>query len=303
MGSSPGKPPLTDTVQTRRVIRFAALNGTASAQNAVVNIIVRPDYLSLSQEAARFAADAVRKNPGIVLGLPTGSTPLGMYAELVREHRQGLDLSRVRTFNMDEYIGLADNDPQSYHTYMFREFFAHVNVPAEYIHIPSGNPQAGLDAACEDYEQAIRSAGGIDLQISGIGVNGHIGFNEPGSDFASRTRAVDLAPSTLSGMRRYFPNPDRMPSRAVTIGVGTILEARRVLLLASGVRKADAVVRAVEGPVSAAIPASALQLHSDVTWILDEDAASKLGRRPPQPPSAKSSSSSEGGGASSLWLR
>jgi glucosamine-6-phosphate deaminase len=243
-----------------------------------VIVVVKKDYQAVGEEAARIIATAIRDNPCIRLGLPTGSTPLGMYAQLVQEHRRGLDLSRVRTFNMDEYIGLPTDSPQSYRAYMFREFFSHVNVHAANIHIPDGNPPEGLDAESTAYEKVIKDSGGVDLQISGIGVNGHIGFNEPGSSVTSRTRAVVLAESTLAGMRRYFPAGDDLPRTAITIGVGTILEARRIVLMASGTRKADIVAKAIEGPLTVTVPASALQLHGDVTVILDEDAASKLQR-------------------------
>jgi glucosamine-6-phosphate deaminase len=199
-----------------------------------------------------------------------------MYAELIRCHRDGLDLSGVRTFNMDEYIGLPVASPHSYRGYMFREFFNHVNVPDGNIHIPCGHPPDDLAHEAERYEESIRKAGGLDLQITGIGVNGHIGFNEPGSEFTSRTRVVELAETTLAGMRQYFGETARMPRRAITIGMRTILDARRIVLLASGTRKAEAVAKALQGPVTTAIPASALQLHNNVTVILDRDAAAGL---------------------------
>jgi glucosamine-6-phosphate deaminase len=243
-----------------------------------VIVLIKTDYTELSREAAGIVAAAIRKNPCLTLGLPTGSTPLGMYSELIRYHREGLDLSGIQTFNMDEYVGVDANSPESYRSYMFREFFDHVNVPAKSIHIPAANPGDGFDAEAMRYEKLIRNAGGLDLQISGIGVNGHIGFNEPGSGRTSRTRVVRLADSTREGMRRYFVNGRDMPRSAITIGVGTIMEARAVVLLASGIRKAGAVAGALEGPVTTDIPASALQRHPHVTVILDQAAASMLKR-------------------------
>ena len=213
-----------------------------------MRVLVTPDYRTLNRDAAEIIADAVRLKPDLTLGLPTGNTPLGMYEDLVR---RGVDFSRVTTFNLDEYVGLAPDDARSFMAYMHRQFFDHVNVKPERIHFPD-----------DDYEQAIRAAGGIDLLILGIGANGHIAFNEPGSSFSSRTRVVDLAPETVGPVRR-----------GITMGIATILEARRILLLASGSAKAGIVQRSLYGPVSESIPASALQLHSDVTVILDKNAS------------------------------
>ena len=211
--------------------------------------------------------------PGLTLGLPTGNTPLGMYEELVRQHRhEGLDFSRVRTFNLDEYLGLARDHPQSYRSYMQARFFNHVNVRPENTDVPDGSPGVDAKAECDRYENAIRNAGGIDLLIVGIGANGHIAFNEPGSGFDSRTRVVSLAPETIGNARKYFANDEDVPSSAITIGIRTILEARRIVLLASGRTKADAVERMLGDPVSESLPASALQLHPDVIAIVDERA-------------------------------
>jgi len=221
----------------------------------------------MSLQAAQIVADAVRLKPDAVLCLPTGNTPLGMYAELVRRHREeGLDFSRVRTFNLDEYIGLGPDHRGSYHVYMRRHFFDHVNVAEENFHIPN-------DTESEGYERAIHEAGGLDLLIVGIGANGHIAFNEPGSSFESRTRVVTLAPETLANARRHFDNDADVPGTAVTVGIRTILDARQVLLLASGSDKAGVVERAIRGPVSESLPASALLLHANVLAILDQAAA------------------------------
>ena len=238
-----------------------------------MRVLVTPDYRTLSRQAAEIIADAVRFEPRLTLGLPTGSTPLGMYEELVRKHSdENLDFSRVKTFNLDEYIGLAPGHPSSYHTYMHLHFFDHVRIPIKHIHIPDGAPGIDTDRESIRYEQAIQQAGGIDLLVVGIGSNGHIAFNEPGSSFASRTRIVDLTRETRANAGRYFASEDEVPRRAITVGIGTILESRRILLLASGSGKSGAVARALQGPVSEDMPASALRGHFDVTAILDEAA-------------------------------
>ena len=238
-----------------------------------MRVLVTPDYRTLSEEAAALVARAVRMKPDLALGLPTGNTPLGMYEELIRKHRQEeLDFSRVRTFNLDEYLGIAPGHPWSYHAYMKTRFFDHVNVRPEHAHIPDGSP--GIDAAleCERYENAIRDSGGIDLLIVGVGTNGHIAFNEPGSSFDSRTRVVSLAPETIQNAWKHFANEAEIPKHAITVGIRTILDARHILLLAAGPAKAEAIERALRSPVSESVPASAIQLHSDVIVILDEAA-------------------------------
>ena len=241
-----------------------------------MRVLVTPDYRTLSQTAADLLVKAVRSKSDLKLGLPTGSTPLGMYEELVKRYRdENLDFSRVQTFNLDEYEGMDEHDPKSYHTYMRVNFFNHVNIPAANIHIPNGSP--GIDPAAEsrNYEKAIQDNGGIDLLIVGIGANGHIAFNEPGSPFDSRTRPVTLARETIANARRHFATeaPAReVPGTAITMGIGTILAAQRILLIASGALKASAVTRALTGPVSESVPASALQLHPHVIAILDEAA-------------------------------
>jgi glucosamine-6-phosphate deaminase len=237
-----------------------------------MRVLVTPDYRTLSRTAAELILKAIAAKPDLVLALPTGSTPLGLYEELVRRFREeNRDFSGVTTFNLDEYLGLPQAHPNSYHTYMRRQFFDHVNIPASNIHIPDGSPEVDPDVESRLYEKAIQDAGGIDLLIMGIGANGHIAFNEPGSPLDSRTRAVQLTAETIQNARRYFSESDP-PSRAITIGIGTILEARRIVLLASGSHKADAVERALHGPVSESAPASALQLHANVIVIPEETA-------------------------------
>jgi glucosamine-6-phosphate deaminase len=237
-----------------------------------MRVLVTPEYRTLSQTAAELVIKALHAKSNLSLGLPTGRTPLGMYEELVRKHREKhLDFSDLRTFNLDEYLGLPPDHPKAYHTYMRRHLFEHVNMSPANIHIPDGSPGIDADRESERYEKAIHDAGGLDLLIVGIGANGHIAFNEPGSAFDSRTRAVDLAPETIANAKQYFGS-DSVPARAITMGIGTMLEARRILLLAAGPSKAHAVDRALRGPVSVDVPASALQLHPRVVAILDEAA-------------------------------
>jgi glucosamine-6-phosphate deaminase len=213
-----------------------------------MQVVVTPDYRTLSREAADIVADAVRSKPTLRIGLPAGNTPTGMYEQLVAAQ---IDFARVRTFNIDEYVGLAVDDARSFRAYMRRIFFDHINLPPENIYFPD-----------ENYEQTIRAAGGIDLLVLGIGLNGHIAFNEPGSQLTSRTRIVDLAPETAGPVRR-----------GITMGIATILEARRILLLASGSSKREVLRRALEGPVQESLPASALQTHPALTVIMDNAAS------------------------------
>ena len=233
-----------------------------------------------SEEAAAIAARAighlVDDNPNAVLGLATGSTPLLLYQELVRLHREEhLDFSRVTTFNLDEYVGLGPDDPHSYHHFMREYLFRHINIAPERTHIPDGLAQ-NIPAYCARYEAEIKAAGGIDLQVLGIGADGHIGFNEPTSSFASRTRIKTLTAVTRRANSRFFDGEQKVPHHAITMGIGTIMEARQCLLLAFGEQKAQAVAGAIEGPITAMNPASALQLHPQTKVFLDAGAASML---------------------------
>jgi len=240
-------------------------------------LVLKPNSEELGREAARVIANAIRRNPALRLGLATGSTMLAMYQELVRLHRrESLDFSKVVTFNLDEYLGLSSNHPQSFHHYMRENFFAHVNVDAGNIHIPDGAIKGNYQQYCASYEEVIRNAGGIDLQILGIGRNGHIGFNEPTSSLGSRTRLKVLSKETIQDNRKFFASQDEIPQCAITMGIGTILESKRILLLASGSPKAAAIAKAIEGPLTASVTASALQLHSDVTFIIDREAGAEL---------------------------
>ena len=241
-----------------------------------MEIIVKDAGEEMSKCAARVVARALNAKPNAVLGLATGATPLGLYKELVRMHKdEGLDFSQVTTFNLDEYVGLTQNHPQSYHYFMHENLFKHINIPKQNIYIPSGTTD-NYEAFCAWYEQRIHDCGGIDLQLLGIGSDGHIAFNEPSSSLGSRTRIKTLAQQTIEDNARFFDTLDQVPIYAITMGVGTILEARKIILLASGKNKASAVAAAVEGPVTSMITASALQLHRDTICVIDREAASAL---------------------------
>ena len=244
-----------------------------------MEVIIKQTYEQMSRAAAELVADLLNEKPNAVLGMATGSTPLGLYKELVRMHvDEGLDLSQVTTFNLDEYVGLPVTHPQSYHYFMHENFFKHVNIAPHNIYIPSGTT-SNYRAFCQWYEQRIEECGGIDLQILGIGSDGHIAFNEPTSSLSSRTRLKTLAKSTIDDNARFFDRREDVPIYAITMGVGTILESGTALLLANGKGKASAIAEAVEGPVTSMITASALQLHPRVKVFIDGDAAGELQMR------------------------
>lgn len=244
-----------------------------------MEVIIRTTEEEAAQLAADLIGSALGANPKLVLGLATGRTMEGLYAKLVQEHQAGqLDFSSAVTFNLDEYIGLAPENPNSYRTYMNRHLFHHINIPLENTHLPNG-AAPDLERECADYEERIAAAGGIDLQMLGIGSTGHIGFNEPLSALRSRTRCKALTPGTVAQNAPLFDNPEHMPRRAITMGVGTILDSRRCIMLVTGDAKADIVSKAVEGPITSMISATALQLHPRCTVIVDEGAAAKLENR------------------------
>ncbi len=244
-----------------------------------MEVIIKETYEEMSRAAAHEVARLLNTKPNAVLGMATGSTPLGLYQELVRLHREeGLDFSQVTTFNLDEYVGLPPDHPQSYHYFMHENFFKHVNVPQQNIYIPSGNT-SNYRAFCGWYEQRIEECGGIDLQILGIGSDGHVAFNEPGSSLTSRTRLKTLAKQTIDDNARFFDKAEDVPIYAITMGVGTILEARELILLANGDNKAWAVGAAIEGPVTGMVTASALQMHPYAKVYLDSPSATQLKMR------------------------
>jgi len=222
-----------------------------------MEVLVHRTYEEMSRAAAALVADVLNTKPNAVLGMATGSTPLGLYQELVRRHREeGLDFSQVTTFNLDEYVGLGPKHAQSYHHFMHDNFFKHVNIAPSNIYIPSGTT-SNYPAFCQWYEGRIGECGGIDLQILGIGSDGHIAFNEPGSSLSSRTRLKTLSKQTIDDNARFFERRDDVPVYAITMGVGTILDARSLILVASGKGKSKAISQAVEGPVTSMVTASA----------------------------------------------
>ncbi|MGC3957779.1 MAG: glucosamine-6-phosphate deaminase [Verrucomicrobiota bacterium] len=239
-----------------------------------MEIIIQPTAAAATQIAAQVIASLLHAKPNAVLGLATGSTPMQLYRELVA---MKLDWRRVRTFNLDEYIGLPQEHPQSYHSFMWENLFRHVNISRKNIHLPDGNTE-DVPKFCERYERQIRAAGGIDLQVLGIGTDGHIGFNEPSSSLASRTRIKTLTARTRRDNARFFGVIEQVPQHVITMGVGTIMEARQILLLAFGAKKCRAIAQTAEGPLTAANPASMLQLHPAVKIFLDPAAAARLKR-------------------------
>lgn len=241
-----------------------------------MEVVVRTNAEAATDLAARVIARALRDNPRLVMGLATGRTMEPVYARLVKMHREaGLDFSAGHTFNLDEYVGLPGNHRNSYRHYMNHHLFQQVNIDLRNTHAPNGATD-DLKTECANYEKLITKCGGIDLQLLGIGLNGHLGFNEPLSAFNSRTRVIVLSPATREQNARLFPSPDQVPHRAITMGVGTILDCRRCLLLATGEDKAAMVAKAIEGPITSMISATALQFHRECTFILDEAAASQL---------------------------
>jgi len=239
-----------------------------------MQVIVTPDPGAAFQQAASIIAGEIRSNPSPVLGFATGRTMEGIYSLLVQDHLQnGLDFSATTSFNLDEYVGLSASSPQSYRHYMNDHLFAHVNMRADHVHVPDGLAE-DLNAECQAYEQAIHDAGGIGLQLLGIGETGHIGFNEPPSPFDSRTRQVTLHPVTRRQNAGMFGgDANKVPEKALTMGVGTILDARHLLLVACGRSKADIIARALLNTVTPDVSASALRLHPHCTVILDTAAA------------------------------
>ncbi len=241
-----------------------------------MEVIIQPTKEAAARLVARVIARELRANPHLVLGLATGKTMECVYRELVRMRREeGLDFSLCSTFNLDEYVGLFPSDPNSYRHYMNRHLFSQVNIDLRNTHLPNGQAE-DLDGECRHYEAAIKRFGGIDLQLLGIGKDGHIGFNEPLSALQSRTRVKALTPTTLRQNAPFFGGAEQMPHRAITMGVGTIIEARRCLLLATGDTKAAVLAQAVEGPITSMVSASALQLHPRCTVVVDEAAATHL---------------------------
>lgn len=234
------------------------------------------DYNDMSRKAANIILAQIILKPDCVLGLATGSTPIGTYQQLIARYQEGdLDFSQVRTANLDEYRGLTRDNDQSYYYFMYHNLFKEVNIDMANTNIPDGtNPDSAAEAA--RYDQVIRDLGGVDLQLLGMGHNGHIGFNEPGDAFDKGTHCVDLQPSTIEANKRFFASIDDVPKQAYTMGIQTIMSARKILLLVSGAEKAEILHKALCGPITPHVPASVLQLHNDVTVVADEAALSKF---------------------------
>ena len=242
-----------------------------------MQLFIEETYEDMSRRAADLIAAQLIVDPASTLGLATGSTPIGLYADLVEDFQADrINFEQVTTFNLDEYRGLSPEHDQSYRYFMQKNLFDHVDIDPEATSVPDGaNPDA--QAACESYEQAISEAGGIDLQLLGIGPNGHIGFNEPGEAFELETHCIDLAPTTIEANKRFFDgNENLVPKQAYTMGIKTIMQARKALVVANGKAKAQAVKDAVTGPVTPACPGSILQLHPDCILVADEEALSLL---------------------------
>ncbi|MGO5066468.1 MULTISPECIES: glucosamine-6-phosphate deaminase [unclassified Clostridium] len=241
-----------------------------------MRIIVVDNYEEMSKKAATMVASQVILKPDSVLGLATGDTPIGMYREIINIYKnQNLNFSKVKTFNLDEYYGLSKDNNQSYYYFMMNNLFNHVNIGKDNINIPNGMMN-DIEKECKEYESNIVKAGGIDLQILGIGVNGHIGFNEPGESFEAETHLVNLDKKTIESNSRFFSSKDEVPTRAISMGIKTILYSKKIILLACGQNKADAIFKTIKGKITPNVPASILQLHKDVVVIVDKEAASKL---------------------------
>ncbi|MCK9554601.1 glucosamine-6-phosphate deaminase [bacterium] len=244
-----------------------------------MKVMICRDYGELSVKAADIIEKSIREKPESVLGLATGATPLGLYKELINRNKEGrISFKKCVSFNLDEYVGLSSGDAGSYRYFMEKIFFNHIDIDKSNTFVPDGLAP-DMDAHCEWYEQKIRKAGGIDIQVLGLGGDGHIAFNEPGSDFDSRTRVQELDSQTTEDNSRFFNSRDEVPKFAITMGIGTIMEARKLLLLVSGRQKNLIVKKCLETPVSKKYPASIIQKHPDAIVVLDRDAASLLKER------------------------
>lgn len=238
-----------------------------------MKLIVEKDYDGISKKAAGIVKQQIELNKSTILGLATGSTPVGMYKELIRMHKEeGLDFSNVISFNLDEYIGIDYEHPNSYHYFMKDNLFNHINIDMNNTFVPDGKAK-DLDNYCKQYDKLIEKKGGIDLQILGIGENGHIAFNEPDEELNTGTSIINLTESTIKANSRFFDSPGEVPKKAITMGIGSIMKAKKIILMASGKKKAKVIKRLLEGKkITTQLPASMLLLHPDVTVIVDEEA-------------------------------
>lgn len=241
-----------------------------------MRIYVTENYQEMSRQAANILSAQIILKPDCVVGLATGSSPIGTYDQLVEWYKKGdLDFSEVKTVNLDEYRGLTRDNDQSYYYFMHHHLFDRVNINLDNTNVPDGM-EPDSDKECARYEELIRSMGGVDIQLLGIGHNGHIGFNEPDAAFARTTHCVDLTESTIEANKRFFASADDVPRQAYTMGIGTIMKAKKILLIASGEDKAEILAKAFYGPITPEVPASILQLHDDVTLVTDKAAMSKM---------------------------
>lgn len=241
-----------------------------------MQIVIVKDYKDMSKEAAEIVKAQINDKANSVCGFATGDTPKGMYRELVELYNnRNIDFADIKAFNLDEYYGLAKENPQSYHYYMTENLFDHVNIKKENINIPNGMAKS-IEKECEEYERKIQRAGGIDLQILGIGRNGHIGFNEPDLKFEAKTHFVELDEDTIKANSRFFDSTQEVPTKAISMGIKTIMQARKIMLLASGKEKREAIYKAIKGEITPKIPASVLQLHPNIIVIVDKETASLL---------------------------
>lgn len=241
-----------------------------------MELIIVDTYEEMSRKAAEILADQIKKKEDSILGLATGSTPEGMYAELANMYKENkINFEKITTFNLDEYLGLEEDNEQSYHYFMDKHLLGKVNIKKENINIPAGISNDIFKTA-KEYDEKIESLGGIDVQILGIGVNGHIGFNEPGDVFVAETHKVDLSQETIDANSRFFEKVEDIPRQAITMGMKTIMTAKKVILIANGTSKANAIKITLKGPITPQVPASILQLHRDLIVIVDKEAASKL---------------------------
>lgn len=241
-----------------------------------MNIIIKNNYEEVSQVAADFLLNTVKDKKNAVLGLPTGSTPIGMYEKVVEEHKKGnVSFKDIKTFNLDEYVNLDRDNINSYYYFMNSNLFSHIDIDKNNIHIPNGMAD-DVEKECREYEEKLQSSGSMDILFLGIGINGHIGFNEPGESFQTTTHVTHLEHNTIEANARFFDKLEDVPTTALTMGMKTILSAKKIVLIATGENKANAVNEMVNGKVTPKMPASVLQLHNDVTIIIDNLAASKL---------------------------
>jgi len=241
-----------------------------------MRVIIVKNAEEMGKKAANLIAEEMKEKTSFILSLATGSTPLPLYKDFIKRNKAGeMDFSTMITFNLDEYVGLEPTHDQSYRYFMNENLFNHINILKKNTHVPNGMAE-DIDASCKEYEKMIDEIGGIDYQVLGIGGNGHIGFNEPGSSIGSLTRVKTLTDETISDNARFFEKKEDVPTQAITMGIGTIMKTKKVVLLASGANKADTVKAALEGPITSMCPASALQLHRFATYVITEDCAAKL---------------------------